>query len=288
MNEARDFLWALFFHHLVERTTFLESEICLAMARTIKEIENILKNSNHNLSRTFLAELHNDPRKGVQKLLKKWLKDQEGIKRQKEKYVKMSCYESELFSQNIYKIAGVDEVGRGPLAGPVVAAAVILGDSFYLPGLDDSKVISENKRDVFYQYIIEHAQSVGIGTATAQEIDELNIYHATKLAMARAVNKLEVYPEYLLVDAMEIPLPIPQKAIIKGDSKSISIAASSIIAKVTRDHYMKALAVKYPQYGFESHMGYGTSAHLHAIEAFGIIDEHRRSFAPIKQYCQFV
>lgn len=256
------------------------------MPKTIKEIEEILKDSNHTLDNSFLAELKSDHRKGVQLLYNKWLKEQEEMKKLKEKYDQMSNYENELRLQNIHMIAGVDEVGRGPLAGPVVAAAVILGEDFFLPGLNDSKALSEKKREIFYQYIINHAVSVGIGSATAQEIDIYNIYQATKLAMTRAVQQLTVKPEYLLVDAMEIPLPISQKSIIKGDAKSVSIAASSVVAKVTRDRYMKELGVKYPQYGFESHMGYGTAHHIESIEKYGVIDEHRRTFAPVKEHVQ--
>ncbi len=180
------------------------------------------------------------------------------------------------------------KISRGPLAGPVVCAAVILGENFFLPGLNDSKALSEKKREQLYEYIMDHALSVGIGSASATEIDELNIYQATKLAMTRAVKQLEISPEYLLIDAMELPLSIPQTSIIKGDAKSISIAASSIIAKVTRDRYMKELGEKYPQYGFESHMGYGTSQHIQAIEKYGVIEEHRRSFAPVKDLFQLV
>lgn len=254
--------------------------------KTIKEIAAIFIESNGALSDSILNEIKNDERKGVQQLYKKWMKEQENLQKQKEKFTEMSAYEKELRFQNIQMIAGVDEVGRGPLAGPVVAAAVILGPDFYLPGLNDSKAVSEKKREIFYQYIMENAVSVGIGSASAAEIDELNIYQATKLAMTRAVGKLTVSPEYLLIDAMEIPLSIPQKSIIKGDAKSVSIAASSIIAKVTRDRYMTELGRKYPQYGFESHMGYGTAYHIESIGKFDIIDEHRRSFAPVKEFVQ--
>lgn len=257
------------------------------MSKTIKEIEQILTEV-HTLSEELLSELKGDERKGVQLLLKRWEKNQENINKAKEKYIEMSIYENELYKQNIDMIAGVDEVGRGPLAGPVVAAAVILGPDFYLPGLNDSKAVPEHKRELFYDYIMENAISVGIGTATPLEIDELNIYQATKLAMSRAVKQLAITPDYLLVDAMEIPVHISQNAIIKGDAKSVSIAASSIIAKVTRDRYMKELAKKYPQYGFENHMGYGTAVHLENIAKYGVIDEHRRSFAPVKQYFQLI
>lgn len=251
------------------------------MTKTIKEIEEIFRNSEA-FGEEFLAEVKRDKRKGVQLLYSKWLRQKEEEKKLKDKFKQMSMFENELRHQNIHRIAGIDEVGRGPLAGPVVCAAVVLGENFFLPGINDSKALSEKKREQFYEYIMEHALSVGIGSASAKEIDELNIYQATKLAMTRAIKNLEVLPEYLLIDAMELPLPIPQKSIIKGDAKSISIAASSIVAKVTRDRFMKELGKKYPQYGFESHMGYGTSQHLQSIESYGVIDEHRRSFAPVK------
>ncbi|EKN63866.1 ribonuclease HII [Schinkia azotoformans] len=258
------------------------------MTKTIKEIEEIFRSSEDFFNEEFLAEVKSDKRKGVQLLYSKWLKNKAEEKKLKDKFEQMSIYENELRHQHIHRIAGVDEVGRGPLAGPVVCAAVILGEKFFLPGINDSKAISEKKRELFYEYIIENAMSVGIGSASAIEIDELNIYQATKLAMTRAIKKLEISPEYLLIDAMELPLSIPQKSIIKGDAKSISIAASSVVAKVTRDRYMKELGKKYPQYGFESHMGYGTSQHLQAIEKYGVIEEHRRSFAPVKDLFQLV
>jgi ribonuclease HII len=258
------------------------------MPKTIKEIEEIFRNSKEDLSEEFFAEIKGDKRKGVQTLYSKWLKNKEEAKKLKDKFDQMSIYENELRRQNINMIAGVDEVGRGPLAGPVVTAAVILGEDFFLPGLNDSKALSEKKREQYYEYILEHALSVGIGSASAIEIDEVNIYQATKLAMTRAIKQLGISPEYLLIDAMELPLSIPQKSIIKGDANSISIAASSIIAKVTRDRYMKELGEKYPQYGFESHMGYGTSQHLQSIEKYGVIGEHRRSFAPVKEFFQLV
>ncbi|NSL51201.1 ribonuclease HII [Calidifontibacillus erzurumensis] len=257
------------------------------MAKTIKEIEAILKDlDDRAIDENFLIEIKNDERKGVQLLYKKWLKEQAERRKLKEQFVKMSSYENDLRNNNIHRIAGIDEAGRGPLAGPVVAAAVILKNDFFLPGLNDSKKLTEKKRELFYQYIETHALCIGIGIATAKEIDELNIYQASKLAMVRAVQNLSIKPEYLLIDAMEVPLSIPQTSIVKGDSKSVSIAAASIIAKVTRDRYMKDLGKRYPQYGFETHMGYGTNQHLKAIETFGIISEHRSSFAPVKEYAK--
>ncbi|WP_102346960.1 ribonuclease HII [Bacillus sp. Marseille-P3661] len=253
------------------------------MEKTIKEIEELLSKST-TIDEDLLHKLKSDHRKGVQLLVKRWLKNKIAQQQLHEQFNAMSFYEKELYKNNIYYVAGVDEVGRGPLAGPVVASAVILGEDFYLPGLNDSKALSETKREELYKIIIEKAISVGIGFASVNEIDTVNIYEATKLAMKRAIESLAIQPEYILADAMEIPIAIPQKSIIKGDSKSISIAASSIIAKVTRDRYMKELGTKYPGYGFEKHMGYGTAAHLEAIEKLGIIEEHRCSFAPIKQH----
>jgi ribonuclease HII len=218
----------------------------------------------------------------VQRLLAQWRKKQELQVKEQEHFAKMSQYEWELQSQNVRVIAGVDEVGRGPLAGPVVAAAVILSEDFYLPGLNDSKKLSEARREQFFTSISESALAVGIGIVDAAEIDEINIYQATKKAMITAISQLSIQPEHLLIDAMELALPIQQTSLIKGDAKSISIAAASIIAKVTRDRMMKELGRRYPQYGFEKHMGYGTKEHLLALEQYGILQEHRKSFAPIK------
>ncbi|MGM9986538.1 MAG: ribonuclease HII [Bacillaceae bacterium] len=250
------------------------------MARTIKEIQQLIQ--DNCLSEQVLEELRGDSRKGVQTLLKKWEKKQEDERKTKAKFMEMSKYETQLWNKGIQFIAGVDEVGRGPLAGPVVAGAVILPTDFYLPGINDSKKLSERKRDAFYDYIIEHCISYGIGIVEAKEIDQINIYEATKVAMQKAISQLNVKAEYLLIDAMTLPIEIGQQSIIKGDANSISIAAASIVAKVTRDRMMKELGKKHPNYGFEKHMGYGTKEHLEAIYEFGILDEHRKSFAPIK------
>ena len=180
--------------------------------------------------------------------------------------------------QGFSLIAGIDEVGRGPLAGPVVASAVILPETFYLPGLNDSKKISEAKRELFYETIMEEAIAVGTGIVHNEEIDEINIYEATKKAMITAVAQLSQQPDHLLIDAMKLDLPIPQLSIIKGDAKSVSIAAASIVAKVTRDRMMKEYAKEYPHYGFDKNMGYGTSAHLDALHAYGLTPWHRKKF----------
>jgi ribonuclease HII len=192
----------------------------------------------------------------------------------------------------LLRIAGVDEAGRGPLIGSVVAAAVVFTSDFAvaeiessLAGLTDSKQISENKRDQFFD-LLQSADSVeiGVGIATAAEIDEINILRATHLAMKRAVENLPELPEYILVDGRPVPgLPALSTSIIKGDSRSLSIAAASIIAKVTRDRMMYELDQKYPQYGFAAHKGYGTKAHLAALRKHGPISEHRQSFRPVRE-----
>lgn len=193
-------------------------------------------------------------------------------------------YEKELWKNGINLIAGMDEVGRGPLIGPVVTACVILLKDFVLEGLTDSKKLSEKKREEFYDYIMEHAISVGIGMMDEKVIDEVNIYEATKLAMYQAVEKSKVKPEHVLIDAMKLDkLEMPSTSIIKGDAKSISIAAASVIAKVTRDRMMIELDKKYPMYGFKSHKGYPTKKHIEAIKEYGLIDGYRKTFKPISE-----
>lgn len=193
-------------------------------------------------------------------------------------------YEKELWKSGINLIAGMDEVGRGPLIGPVVTACVILPKDFVLEGLTDSKKLSEKKREEFYDYIMEHAISVGIGMMDEKVIDEVNIYEATKLAMYQAVEKSRVKPEHVLIDAMKLDkLEMPSTSIIKGDAKSISIAAASVIAKVTRDRMMIELDKKYPMYGFKSHKGYPTKKHIEALKEYGLIDGYRKTFKPVSE-----
>ena len=190
-------------------------------------------------------------------------------------------YEKQLYIKGVQYIAGVDEAGRGPLVGPVVASAVILPKNYYLEGLTDSKKLSEKKREYFFDKIYEDAISIGIGIVSAKEIDEINILNASKKAMIIAINNLNVVPEHILIDAVKLDIPIPSTSIIKGDLFSHSIAAASIIAKVTRDRIMLELDKKYPEYGFSKHKGYPTKNHIENIGIYGVIDEYRFTFRPI-------
>ncbi len=194
-------------------------------------------------------------------------------------------YEHELYDKGLKYIGGVDEVGRGPLVGPVVTACVVLPLDFKLEGLTDSKKLSEKKRNLFYDYIKEHAVCYAIGMCTPEEIDEMNIYEASRQAMIRAINEVRksIPLEHVLIDAMPIDMDIPTTSIIKGDAKSISIAAASVMAKVTRDKMMYDLDKLHPEYGFASHKGYPTKKHLEAIHKYGLIDGYRKSYGPVKE-----
>jgi ribonuclease HII len=252
---------------------------------TISEIEQQLF-GKEKVNKEILKVIKSDSRKGVQKLLLKWERQEEQKKQVHEQFVKMTSFEKKCRSEGFQNIAGIDEAGRGPLAGPVVAAAVILPENFYLPGLNDSKKLTESKREEYFEVIMAEALSVGVGIISAAEIDEINILQASKKAMLTAVNELRVTPDYLLIDAVNLDTPYPFEALIKGDSRSISIAAASIIAKVTRDRLMKELSLEYPQYGFGAHMGYGTPEHLNALREHGVTEHHRRTFAPVRESIQ--
>lgn len=195
----------------------------------------------------------------------------------------MKEFENELYNNEINFIAGIDEVGRGPLVGPVVTAAVILPKDFYDERINDSKKLTEKKRELLYDVIMENALSVGIGISSPEVIDEINILNATKKAMIEAINNLSIKPEHLLIDAVKLDIDIPQTSIIKGDAKSQSIAAASIIAKVTRDRMMVELDKKYPMYDFKHNKGYGTKKHIEALYKYGPLKEHRKSFAPVSE-----
>ena len=193
--------------------------------------------------------------------------------------------EREVWKAGHHFIAGIDEAGRGPLAGPVVAAAVVLPSEFQVPGINDSKKLTPKKRSALYDDIYQQAISVGVGIVDETKIDQINILQAALLAMERAVSDLKTRPDYLLIDGtFPISTPLPQRAVPKGEALSISIAAASIIAKVTRDRIMLEYHDLYPQYGFSRHKGYPTRAHREAIKSFGCCPIHRRSFKGVKEF----
>lgn len=198
----------------------------------------------------------------------------------------MYQYEEELYENGINFIAGVDEVGRGPLNGPVVSACVVLPKGYHKDGIIDSKKLSEKKRNELFDIIKRDALGIGVGIVYADEIDELNIYEATKKSMKLAINNCNSKIEHVLIDAMKLDLDIPSTSIIKGDAKSISIAAASIIAKVTRDAMMYELDKKYPMYGYKNHKGYPTKKHIEAINKYGLIEGYRKTYGPVKDYLE--
>lgn len=191
-------------------------------------------------------------------------------------------YENNLYNEGVTLIAGVDEVGRGPLIGPVVACACILPVDFYHKDIKDSKKLSEKKREEMYKIIKENAISIGLGIVSEKVIDEVNIYEATKIAMKEAIKNLNITPEHVLIDAMKLELNIPSTSIIKGDDKSESIAAASIIAKVTRDHMLDEMDKEYPMYDLKNNKGYGTKKHLEALQTYGPCKYHRVSYSPVR------
>ncbi len=198
----------------------------------------------------------------------------------------MYQYENELYENGINFIAGVDEVGRGPLNGPVVSACVVLPKGYHKDGIIDSKKLSEKKRNELFDIIKRDALGIGVGIVYADEIDELNIYEATKKSMKLAINNCNSKIEHVLIDAMKLDLDIPSTSIIKGDAKSISIAAASIIAKVTRDAMMYELDKKYPMYGYKNHKGYPTKKHIEAINKYGLIEGYRKTYGPVRDYLE--
>ncbi|EUJ42198.1 ribonuclease HII [Brochothrix campestris] len=233
---------------------------------------------------SLLERLKADERKGVQLALKQWYNRFDAAQQLIAKREEMLTYERAFQVKNYQVIAGVDEVGRGPLAGPVVAAAVILPQNTQLIGIDDSKKLSFAKKQALYEAIKAEALAIGVGIVTEKTIDEINIYEASKVAMLDALAQLEVQPEAVLVDAM--PLIYKETAVlslIKGDQKSISIAAASIVAKVVRDQMMTDYAVTYPGYDFEHNFGYGTAKHLAGLESLGACPIHRLTFSPVKK-----
>lgn len=251
------------------------------MTETIAQIKKTLKTVTDNQD-IRLLKWRQDSRTGVQQAVQQWDCQQAKQTAKTEAFQERFTFEKQLRAQGVTHIAGVDEVGRGPLAGPVVAAAVILPHDFAELEVIDSKQLSENMRDKLYDKILSQAISVGVGVVASDVIDDINIYEAARLAMTQAVENLAPAPEFLLVDAMTLPVETPQTALIKGDARSNSIGAASIVAKVTRDRMMSEYDRTYPGYGFAQHAGYGTQAHLTALKKLGVTPIHRRSFSPVK------
>ncbi|VLA56667.1 ribonuclease HII [Streptococcus pneumoniae] len=252
---------------------------------TIKEIKEFLVTVKELESPIFL-ELEKDNRSGVQKEISKRKRAIQAELDENLRLESMLSYEKELYKQGLTLIAGIDEVGRGPLVGPVVAAAVILSKNCKIKGLNDSKKIPKKKHLEIFQAVQDQALSIGIGIIDNQVIDQVNIYEATKLAMQEAISQLSPQPEHLLIDAMKLDLPISQTSIIKGDANSLSIAAASaaasIVAKVTRDELLKEYDQQFPGYDFATNAGYGTAKHLEGLTKLGVTPIHRTSFEPVK------
>ena len=252
---------------------------------SIKEIKEQLA-SIQRLDDPLLTELEQDSRSGVIQAIAKRKREIQKRLDEDERLEAMLAYEKECYARGMELIAGVDEVGRGPLAGPVVAAAVILPKACKIPGLNDSKKIPKSKHKEIYEVVLQNAIAIGIGVKDNQVIDQVNIYEATKLAMMEAIGQLEPQPQHLLIDAMRLDLPISQTSIIKGDANSLSIAAASIVAKVTRDQMMEEFDKEYPGYDFAQNAGYGTAKHLAGLDKLGVTPIHRRSFEPVKSMCE--
>lgn len=251
--------------------------------RTIKEVKEYLQTID-DVRDPFIKDCLEDSRKGVQLAVQQWQRRQDKKEALRNQFKRMNLYEDETRAKGYHLIAGIDEVGRGPLAGPVVAAAVILDDSQPIIGLDDSKKLSLTKRMVLFTKIQEQSIAVGIGIVDSKAIDRYNILGATKIAMEKAVSNLAPLADFLLVDAVPLDLDLPKMVMNQGDSKSNSIAAASIIAKVTRDQLMEDYGREYPGYGFENNAGYGTKEHIDGLKKQGITPIHRHSFAPVRKY----
>ena len=230
-----------------------------------------------------LATLAADERKGVQKLLAAYNKRLEKAAAEKERFTAMLKLERELYDEGCELIAGVDEAGRGPLAGPLVIAAVILPKDVFISGLNDSKQLSAAKRDMLYNEVMAKALDIEVNIVSVSNIDELNIYYATQQGMAQVLENLHCRPQAALIDAMPVKVPgMKIESVVHGDALSASIAAASIIAKVTRDRIMERLDLVYPAYGFAHNKGYGSGAHMQSVSELGATRWHRRSFEPVK------
>lgn len=251
---------------------------------TVKEIKEALA-AIESLDDARWQDYESDSRAGVQKAIQQRKKAIQADIDEDLRLENMLRYEKELYQQGYQAIAGIDEVGRGPLAGPVVTACVILPKNCKIKHLNDSKKIPKNHHEEIYQEILARALGIGIGIVDNNVIDQINIYEATKVGMLQAINQLKgevTKPDYLLIDATHLETSIPQQSLIKGDANSLSIAAASIVAKVTRDRMMADYANDYPGYAFEKNVGYGTKEHLEGLKKYGITPIHRKTFEPIK------
>jgi len=243
---------------------------------TIKEIENIFLHGN--VTEDLMDSCRRDARKSVQTILRRY----ERTLRERERLDAMYVYERAAVAAGHMLVAGVDEAGRGPLAGPVAVAAVILPQEAHLPRINDSKKLSAAVREELFTQIVAIAISYHVALIDAETIDRMNILQATRMGMYEAIAALTPAPDEVLIDAVELKLSMPSQSIIKGDAKSASIAAASILAKVTRDHLMEQYDTEYPHYGFAKHKGYGTQEHIDAIRKYGVCPIHRKSFEPIR------
>ncbi|PRY84191.1 RNase HII [Alkalibacterium olivapovliticus] len=260
-----------------------DQKISEKKTQTVKQIREVLMAAD-TLERSLLKDLEQDQRAGVQSALKSWKLKKAKQAKLLEQFDVMQAYEKNARTKGKVMIAGVDEVGRGPLAGPVVSAAVILPEDAALVGINDSKQLSLKDREYWASKIKEQAIAIRYSIVSAEDIDRLNIYQATRLSMKQSVMNLSVQPDHVLIDAMHIDIPYSQEKIIKGDAKSISIAAASIIAKVIRDNLMKEYDELYPGYGFSKNAGYGTKEHLEGLKRLGPTPIHRKSFSPVSSY----
>ncbi|ADU74523.1 MAG TPA: ribonuclease HII [Hungateiclostridium thermocellum] len=246
---------------------------------TVKQIEKSVEGLDLDKALEKLYCLKAEFGDRVDKIIEKYEKKKLKYEKELNRYLEMCIYEKEAYQRGYKLIAGIDEAGRGPLAGPVVAAAVILPQDVFIEGLNDSKKLTENQREKLFDVINDKAIGVGIGIVDEKQIDEINILNATKKAMKLAVGNLKPVPDILFIDSLKLDdINIEQNSIVKGDAKSVSIAAASIIAKVTRDRILREMDKKYPMYGFARHKGYGTGEHIEAIKKYGICPIHRVSF----------
>lgn len=251
---------------------------------SLRKLQDLIQTGDPEVYNQVVALLGNDPRGGAQKLVRQCQAQLEEWQRERERLARMFSYERQVWAMGYRLVAGLDEVGRGPLAGPVVAAAVILPGEVFLPGLEECRRLSGKRRQDLYEAIRAQALAVGVGMVHPDGIDEANVMLATYKAMVKAVGDLSVSPDYLLIDSLHLPGVSQQQApIAGGDGQSCSIAAASIVAKVARDEYMMEMDRLYPQYGFASHKGYGTFEHREALEKHGPCPIHRKSYGSVRE-----